>query len=281
MIKIGPSGIDPQFNLDGYTNFLDMPKWLNKSLGLNLCEYPFTYGANVTDEFCKSLAIKLKENNVEITAHAPYYVNYGNPDSTFGHKGDAYIISSLKKLKLMGGRKLCVHVGSQGKIERNEAIKLITERLKKLCKVLDENNMFDVVLCFEVMGKYSQIGNLEEIVNLAKLDKRFNITLDVGHLNCLLQGRLKTEEDFLKVFNFIIKNLPDKFKDMHIHYSKIMYNQKGEVKHVTIENEEFGPEFEPMVLALKKLNLEPTIICESRGQQAMDSVKMLKIWNSL
>ena len=281
MIRIGPSGTDEQFVKDGYTTFLDMPEWLRKKYNLNLCEISFTYGVNVTDDFCVKLGENAKKYDVEFSAHAPFYINYGNPDVTFGHKGNAYIINSLKKLKLIGGRKLCIHVGSQGKLERTEALKLIKERLIKLKSELDKNGLFDVVLCFEVMGKYSQIGNLEEMVELAKFDKRFNLTLDVGHLNSIMQGALKTEEDFEKVLFFIKENLPNKYNDLHIHYSKVMYGEKGEIKHLDMSDAQYGPDFEPLARALQKLDINPTIICESRGTIVSDSIKMQKIWNDL
>ncbi len=281
MIRIGPSGTDEQFVKDGHTSFLDMPEWLRTKYDLNLCEISFTYGVNVGDEFCKKLGENAKKYDVEFTAHAPFYINYANPDKTFGHKGNAYIISSLKKLKLIGGRKLCIHVGSQGKLERGEAIGLIKERLLNLKNELDKNELFDVVLCFEVMGKYSQIGNVEEIVEFAKLDRRFNLTLDVGHLNCIMQGALKTESDFIKIFSYIKENLPNQYNELHIHYSKVMYGEKGEIKHLDMSDTQYGPDFEPLARALQKLNMTPTIICESRGTIVGDSVKMQKIWNEL
>lgn len=281
MVKIGPSGIDPIFIEDGITEFDKMLSELKKRYNLNLCEYSFSHGITVSDEICEKIAVAAKNNNIEITAHAPFYINYGNPEPEFLHKGNNYVVTSLKKLALMGGRKLCVHLGSQGKNDRKEILELIKTRLKRLIEVLDKNKLFDVVICFEVMGKYSQIGNLEEIVEFAKLDKRFNLTLDVGHLNCIMQGGLKTKEDFVKVFNYIKSNLPDKYQDMHIHFSKIMYNDKGEMKHLTLEDNVYGPDFTCMATALKECKIEPTIICESKAKMAQDAYIMQNIWNGI
>jgi deoxyribonuclease-4 len=60
-----------------------------------------------------------------------------------------------------------------------------------------------------------------------------------------------------------------------------MYSGKGEVKHLTFDDNVYGPEFEPLAIALKNLKLEPHIICESAGTQAEDSVIMKNIYNSL
>ena len=66
--------------------------------------------------------------------------------------------------------------------------------------------------------------------------------------------------------------------NFHTHFSKIMYSGKGEVKHLTFEDTHYGPEFQPLSDALKKLGLEPFIICESAGTQDVDAVKMQKTY---
>ena len=49
-------------------------------------------------------------------------------------------------------------------------------------------------------------------------------------------------------------------------------------KGVTFEDEIYGPEFRPLSNALKKLHLEPFVICESAGTQDIDAIKMQKIY---
>ena len=106
--------------------------------------------------------------------------------------------------------------------------------------------------------------------------------MDVGHINCVLQGGLKEEKDFEKVLNYMIKNLgQEKIKKMHVHFSKIEYGPKGEIKHLTFEDNQFGPEFEPLAKVIKKLNLEPDIICESKGTQPEDAGEMKNIYENL
>ena len=73
----------------------------------------------------------------------------------------------------------------------------------------------------------------------------------------------------------------NKVKNIHIHFSKIMYGDKGEIKHLTFEDNEYGPEFEPCAKAIKKLGLEPVVICESRGTQAEDAGEMKTIYENL
>ena len=73
----------------------------------------------------------------------------------------------------------------------------------------------------------------------------------------------------------------DKIKNVHIHFSKIQYGIKGEIRHLTLDDEKYGPEFEPLAAAINKLRLEPTIICESSEIMAQDALKLKKIYSNL
>ena len=70
-------------------------------------------------------------------------------------------------------------------------------------------------------------------------------------------------------------------KHFHVHFSKIMYSAKGEIKHLTFEDDVYGPEFEPLALALKNLKLEPYIVSESDGTQAEDAMQMKAIFQKI
>ena len=63
-------------------------------------------------------------------------------------------------------------------------------------------------------------------------------------------------------------------QNFHIHFSKIKFNEKGEIAHQTLDDAEFGPNFEPMIDALVEMGLTPDIISESKGTQAIDAKKM-------
>lgn len=282
MIKFGPSGCDVLFFEEGHNHFYEMPQWLSEKFRLTAAEYAFNFGVNVTDDMAKKIGERAKEYGVEITAHAPYYINYGNPDETAEYKAHAYIINSLKKLALMGGKRLCVHLGSVGKLDREYVLNLIENRLKNLSKLLDEHNLNDVMICFEAMGKYSQIGTYEEVAKFASIDPRFNVTLDFGHINCILQGGLKAEEDYQKIFDYLFSVLPEsKVKSVHIHFSHIEFGAKGEIKHHTLAEEEFGPPFQPLANVLKANKIDnAVIICESKQIMAQDAEKLKKIFEN-
>jgi deoxyribonuclease-4 len=132
------------------------------------------------------------------------------------------------------------------------------------------------------MGKSAQIGTIEEITQFCKIDKVFTPCVDFGHVNAREQGSLKTADDYLRRLEYMLNELGyERMKHFHVHFSKIMYSGKGEVKHLTFADELYGPEFEPLAVALKSLQLEPYIICESDGTQAEDAAQMKNFYANL
>jgi deoxyribonuclease-4 len=89
-------------------------------------------------------------------------------------------------------------------------------------------------------------------------------------------------EDYKSRLEYMIEKLGyERMKNFHVHFSKIMYGAKGEIKHLTMQDTVFGPEFEPLAVALKDLNLEPFIVSESAGTQIEDAGLMKKIYLSV
>ena len=277
MIKFGPSGNSNAFYDAGHSKSEESALWV-KNLGLNAFEYSFGRGVNMSDEKAVALSEKFKEAGIEISVHAPYYINLANPDDEMVKKSFMYLTDSAKKVKLLGGDRVIFHPASQGKMDRETAVNLTKERIKSLCDLVYSEGLDDIKFCPETMGKLAQIGTVEEITDFCSVDKIFIPTVDFGHVNAREQGSLKFDLDYEERLKYMISVLGDKMKHFHIHFSKIEYSQKGEVKHLTFEDEKYGPDFSPLARALIKLDLEPIVICESNGTQDLDAVKMKEIY---
>ena len=278
MIKFGPSGNSVAFSEAGFSKSEDSALWV-KNKGLSCFEYSFGRGVSLSDERAISIGKAFSDAGVEISVHAPYYINFANPDAEMAEKSYMYIMQSAQKVKIMGGKRVVFHPASQGKMKREQAVDLTEERLKILRDKIYENGFDNLIFCPETMGKIGQIGTVEEITRFCKIDKIYIPAVDFGHINARECGSLKTEKDFLDRLEYMVAELGyEKMKHFHIHFSKIEYSAKGEVRHLTFEDNHYGPNFEPLAAALKKLNLEPYIICESAGTQDIDAVKMQQIY---
>lgn len=282
MVKFGPSGNDDLFYEQGFKSSIDVFEWLKK-MGLDLYEYSFGRGILLKDDTALEFAKKAKENNISISVHAPYFVNLANPDELAILKSYAYIDNSIKKLLLLGGQKCVVHIGSCMKLKREEAISNVTKNLLKFMEYFDATYSQDnIYLCPETMGKYQQIGTYQEIIDLCTYHKNLIPTLDFGHINSLMQGGLNYDE-YRRIIEYLIEKLGyEKAKKVHIHFSKIEYSTKGEVRHLTLDDTKYGPDFEPLAKLIKEYNLDDaTIICESKNIMAQDAKKLKQEFISL
>ncbi len=278
MIKFGPSGNCESFYAEGHKSTVEAAAFV-KERGLDCFEYSFGQGVRMTLETAKAIGAAFAKEGVEISAHAPYFINFANPDEEMAAKSYGYVLGTAKALQAMGGKRVVFHPAAQGKASREDAVALTEERLLILRDLIYENELQDMIFSPETMGKLAQIGTVEEIVRFCKIDKIYVPCVDFGHINAREQGSLKTVEDYRSRLQYMIDELGyERMKHFHVHFSKIMYSAKGEIKHLTFEDEVYGPEFAPLAVALKELNLEPYIVSESAGTQAEDAQSMKKVY---
>lgn len=282
MIKFGPSGFCEDFATAGHKKSEEMPEWL-ASHGLSAYEISFTNGIKMSDEKCLLLGKLFAEKNITLSVHAPYYINFANPDSAMIEKSIGYIINSLKKMKLLGAKRLVFHPGALMKQSREEAHQRVLQNLKLLIERINQEKFdFEFQICPETMGKHGQCGTVKEVAEMCALDNRIIPTLDFGHINAFGQGSLIAESDFRHVFEVLKSYMGQRYKDVHIHFTHIEYGTKGEIKHVLASDNpfNFGPDFEPLAKVLKELDISGEIISESPGHQTREALAMKNIYNS-
>lgn len=278
MIKFGPSGNSESFYEAGYAHTEQAAKFVRER-GLDCFEYSFGRGVRMSESTAYSIAEAFLREGVEISVHAPYFINFANPDDEMAAKSYGYVLDSAKACKMMGGKRIVFHPAAQGKATRESAVALTVERLKVLRDYIYLNSLEDMIFCPETMGKMAQIGTVEEVAEFCLVDTVFTPCVDFGHVNSREQGSLKTVADYKSRLEYMIEKLGfERMKNFHVHFSKIMYGAKGEIKHLTMEDTVFGPEFEPLAIALKDLKLEPFIVSESAGTQIEDAALMKKIY---
>lgn len=281
MVKFGPSGNSESFFEDGYTKTMEAPKWV-KEKGLDLFEYSFGKGYVLSSETATLLGEEFKKYDIELSLHAPYFINFANPEPEMYEKTKGYIRTGIKFLHTMGAKRLVFHPGSCGKMSREDAFALTKSRFEEFMKELDDEGLLNgIYLCPETMGKQMQIGTVEEVLELCQTNNHLIPTFDFGHINARENGSLKTKKDFEKIFDLCEQKLGKERTDIaHVHFSKIEYGQKGEIRHLNFDDNLYGPNFEPLAEIIKERSLNLHIICESAGHQAEDAQFMKKMYES-
>ncbi|MBR4951198.1 MAG: TIM barrel protein [Clostridia bacterium] len=275
--KFGPGGNSDAFKLAGGKSTLQAPGFV-KRIGLDAYEYEAGNGLSASPEMLAAVGLKAYEHGIKMSFHTPYFISLSSVEKEKRDKSVEYIRQSAEASKLLNADIMVVHCGSCAKISRETAMEYATETLENAAAMLEQGG-YNTLLGIETMGKVNQLGTLQEVLTLCKISKRFAPVVDFGHMNARDRGVLKTVDDFKRIFDEISTALGAEYaENLHCHFSKIMYTEMGEKKHLTFEDEVYGPEFSPLAKAIVDLGVSPTIICESAGTQSDDALTMKRIY---
>lgn len=275
----GPGGNSEAFKLAGKKSTLDAPAWI-RSIGLDAYEYEAGNGLAASPAMLAAIGNEAKANGIKMSFHTPYFISLSGVVEEKRLNSIRYIKDSLDAAKLLGADTIVVHSGSAAKISRDEAMRLAADTL---VKTLESVDTYGIKIGLETMGKVNQLGTLDEVIELCRIDKAFVPVVDFGHLNARdLGGVFVSADDYLRVFDRIDNCLgADIAKNLHCHFSKIEWTGSGEKRHLTFEDTVYGPDPVPLVDTIVSHGLTPTIICESAGTQSDDALMMKKYYEEI
>jgi deoxyribonuclease IV len=262
----GTAGNPPNFWSSKFKkDTLNAPEWI-KSLGLNAYERQMTYGARMKEEDAVLLGKNAKKFDVQLTIHGPYYVVLNSKKADVRKRSQAELLKTAHLAELMGAKKIVFHPGF------GRDIKPIIEGLRKI----ENDRPKGVFFCPETMGKISQSGDLNEVIEICEKTEA-KPCIDFGHLHARTLGTLKKENDFRKILTEIEKRLGKKIlQDLHCHFYPIEFTDKGEKKHRAVTEKNVFPKFEPFAKLIKEFKMHPTLISESRDSQDIGALQMRK-----
>ncbi len=240
-IKFGPAGLGPVKTAE------DVLKKYHR-LGLRACEIAFTYSVYIKkEEDAIRIGRKAKELGIELSIHAPYFVNLNSEEKEKREATKKRILECCRVGELLGAKVVVFHPGYYGDIDNsdnystNSQNSLMDNSEKQLPNnriihnkelaynniktgILDmmqeiKKNQWKIKIAPETMGKINVFGSIEEISNLVK-DTGCSFCIDFAHI--LARDK---KVDYAKVE----KLFPE--KDWHVHFSGIVYGDKGEKHH--------------------------------------------------
>ena len=280
-ILFGTAGTSESFQTMGYKNSQQVPAYTRR-MGLDAFEYQCGRGVRLKEDLAQKIAAQAAIHNIRFSLHAPYYISMSSMEEEKRLNSITYILQSAQAIRALGGNRVIFHSGSCGKQSREAALEKALDTMHRMVEAVDQAGFSDVVLCPETMGKVGQLGTLEEVLALCKVDPRITPCIDFGHLNARDQGSIKTKQDYAAILDRMGEVLGDeRARCFPVHSSKIEYTTGGEKQHLTFADTVYGPEFEPLMELCYERNLCPTIICESAGTQAEDAAAMKAYFESL
>jgi deoxyribonuclease-4 len=255
-VKFGPAGAG--------TSSIEGLKEVAR-LGFDAVEIPFTYGVRMSNAEAKKRGEAAKEANLDLSVHAPYYINLASEEK---HK----IIASMKRILLscerahyLGAKYIVFHAAFYGKRDKEEVYEMVKWAIEKMQEAIKEKK-WKVKLAPETTGKGSQFGDIDELLRLSK-ETGCYLTVDFAHIKARNNGKIDYKELFRKL---------KPVKHIHAHFSGIEYTAKGERRHLLTTKQDLMP----LLKEIKKSKADITIINESPDPIG-DSLKAKKLFANL
>ena len=200
----GPGGNSEAFKLAGKKSTVEAPEWL-ANIGLDAYEYEAGNGLAATPATLRAIGKEAAVHNIRMSYHTPYFISLSGIVEEKRLKSIDYIKQSLDASKLLGAKTIVVHAGSAAKITRDEAMRLAGDTLARTVASVDT---YGIKIGIETMGKINQLGTLDEVLELCRIDSAYVPVIDFGHLNAReLGGFFVTADDYLKVFDKIDRRM--------------------------------------------------------------------------
>jgi deoxyribonuclease-4 len=247
-------------------------------LGLGCLELGWVRAVRVSEETCALIKATATENAVDISVHAPYFINL-NADEVEWPKSRQRLMDAAHYGNLAGASDIVFHPGSYFSRPASEVLPVAIDRLKGC---LDELRSKDnpVVLRPETMGKSAMLGSLEDTLEMSRLLEGVEPCLDFAHLHARDgNGSINTYNDWVKILETYRTALgKQSLQHLHIHLSGIEYSAKGEREHLPIEESDLDTG--AILRALKDKGCRGRILCESPILEE-DALLLQKKWQDI
>ncbi|MBA7711067.1 endonuclease 4 [subsurface metagenome] len=246
-------------------------------LGLGCMEIEFVQGVKMSEAGAIQVSETATKGGVKLTAHAPYFINLNAHEPEKIRASQGRILQTARIASLCGAESIVFHtafyLGDPPEKAYNTVKKYLGEVLDQLKR---ENNR--VWVRPEIMGKPSQFGTLEEILNLSTELERVAPCIDFAHWHARTGG-VNSYPEFVSILLQIKERLGRAALDnMHIHVSGIAYGKKGEIKHLNLKESDF--QYIEFLKALKDYDVKGLVICESPNLEE-DALLLQETYNDL
>jgi deoxyribonuclease-4 len=223
-------------------------------------ELEFVHGVRINRAGAISIREKAEQLNIKLTAHCPYYINFNSRDYHKVHDSRERIVQSARMAFLCGASSIAFHPAFYMGDSSEKVLQVVRNNLKQILEKLGEDGI-DVWVRPEMTGKISSFGTIDEVLELSAELPNIAPCIDFAHLHARYGG-FNSYYEFSGLLKKVAQKLGQKsLEQMHIHVSGIAYGDKGETKHINLEESDFN--YHELMQALADYHCSGLVICES------------------
>lgn len=243
-----------------------------RELNLSALELAWVQSVRVSDQTCAHIRAVAEENDVALSVHAPYFINLNALSDELWQAGRERLLAAARAGWKAGATDIIFHPGSYMKADPVAARAIAHDRLAEVRDTLNREAN-PVILRPETMGKRALLGTLEETLAWSQSIEGVLPCIDFAHLHARAgDGSFNTLAEFKAALALVKQALGTRGMDaLHIHFSGIAYNEKGERHHLILAEADVN--YKALFQALAESGGRGRVMGESPNQE-LDAIVM-------
>ena len=229
-------------------------------LGLGGMELEFVRGVKMGEASAREVAEAAAAKGIKLSVHAPYYINFNSHEPEKIEASKVRLLQAARIGALCGAETVVVHTAFYLGDPPGEVYNRVKQYLQEVISILrGENNR--IWIRPEIMGKGTQFGTIEEILQLCTEVEGVAPGIDFAHLHAR-NGVVNSYPEFAAILGKVKEKLGRAGLDnIHIHFSGIRYGDRGEINHLNLKESDL--QYVELLRALRDFDVKGLVICES------------------
>jgi deoxyribonuclease-4 len=230
-------------------------------LGLGAMEVEFVRSIHVSPDMAPTIRETARNHHVTLSCHGQYYINLNAHDNAIVRASINRIISAARIASQCGVWSLCYHFAYY--LQQTPAVvyENVKKRVHRIIATLQDEGM-TLWLRPETTGKTTQWGNFQEVIKLSQDVEQVLPCIDWAHLHARSNGKWNTADEFRHALTELEHALGREALDnMHMHLGGIEYTQRGERRHVNVQQSDVN--YHDLMTVLKEFRVKGVAISES------------------
>ena len=202
--------------------------------------------------------LKIKEIaqkfNIELALHLPELPE--DPDETLK------VFCNI--CNIMDCRTLIINPNIYKNMPQDQSVRLTVYKINEIMT----NLRSQVKIGIETTGKISEVGSLEQVVDIVKRTQGTEPILNWAHIHARGAGALRTEDDFRRVLSHVTNEVGRAWlEDAYFLFSGVSYGPSGEIRHIPLAQSDLS--LKDMVRQAVSFGVKGTLMFEDPGKEKL------------
>lgn len=242
-------------------------------MNLDGMELEFVHGVRMNDETRELVNKSIKEKNLILTAHAPFYVNLNAREEEKVEASVIRVFETAAAARDTGAFSITFHAAYYLGQDKEVVYNQVKTQVAKIIDLMEKEN-FKVWIRPETTGKSTQWGDLDEIIRLSNDFEGYVLPcVDFSHLHARSAGEYNTKDEFSYILDSIGNKIGEyALANFHGHLAGIEYTAKGERHHLNLKDSDMN--YIDLLKVMKEFDVKGVLVCESPNIE--EDAKLLK-----